>query len=156
VRLPVHGRRAARRVAGVEAALVDRTPIEIVALDPADVRVHTVQVAGVAALLVAKAHKLGERTDSGRPARLNDKDALDVLRLMRASDPYEVASTLSSLRSDPRAGASTEVGVLRLDELFGRRGRPGIAMAARALRTVMPEERVAAICVGYMRVLLDA
>lgn len=152
-RLPVHGRRATRRIRGLEAALVDRSPMEVEALDPSDRRVRTVQVAGVAALLVAKAHKLGERTD-GKPNRLKDKDALDVLRLMRASDPVVVAATLADLMRSGRAGESTSAGLERLTELFARPGRPGIEMATRALRTVMPAERIQAFSVAYMRALL--
>lgn len=147
---PVHGRRAARRIPGLEAALVDRAPEEVRALDPVDARAHRVQVAGVAALLIAKAHKLGERSAGNRPDRLKDKDALDVVRLMLASEPVEVAATLAALAEDERAGASTATGLRYLDGLFGRAGGSGIELATRALRAAMSAERVAAICRGYM------
>lgn len=81
-RIPPHDKKAARRARGLEAALVDHDIISVTALDPADHRSIEVNVAGPAALLVAKAHKLGERLD--HPARLNDKDAHDAYRILRA------------------------------------------------------------------------
>lgn len=68
---------------GLEAALVDSSRKSIGALDPAaDPREFIVAVAGPAALLVAKIHKLHDRIDT--PGRLNNKDAHDVYRLLRA------------------------------------------------------------------------
>ena len=60
-RVPPHSKRATRRASGLEAAIVDHTPAPIAALDSADRRSFTIEVAGPAALLVAKLHKLGER-----------------------------------------------------------------------------------------------
>ena len=51
-RLGVHGRHAARRASGLEAALVDHSPMQITALDPRDTRVVQALVAGEAALFV--------------------------------------------------------------------------------------------------------
>lgn len=65
-RLALHGRRAARRATGLEAALVNHAPMTIAALDPADARSLTANVAGPPALLVAKAHKIHDRVESGR------------------------------------------------------------------------------------------
>jgi hypothetical protein len=65
-RLGPHGNRAARRAVGLEAALVDHSPITISALDRADARVMTAEVAGPAALIVAKAHKINDRFAAGR------------------------------------------------------------------------------------------
>lgn len=155
-RLGEHGRQAARKITGLEAALIDHQPMLIAALEPGDDRVVTAKVAGVAALLVAKAHKLAERVESGRERRLDDKDALDCLRLMQASAPAQVGATLRTLREEPVAGAVTAMAIEYLDRLFGRRGRPGIRMAANALRLVMPEARVEAICVAYTQALLTA
>lgn len=155
-RLGEHGRQAARKITGLEAALFDHEPMTITALEPGDDRVVTANVAGVAALLVAKAHKLAERVEVGRERRLDDKDALDCLRLMQASAPAQVGETLRALQDEPLAAAVTATAVEYLDRLFGRRGRPGIRMAANALRFVMPEARVEAICVAYTQALLGA
>ena len=60
-RLPGHAKHVAGRAVGLEAALFDRSPMQISSLDPADARTGHVDVAGATALLVAKLHKIGER-----------------------------------------------------------------------------------------------
>jgi hypothetical protein len=149
-RLGPHGNRAVRRAVGLEAALIDKTSMTVSALDLTDQRSVTVDVAGVAALMVAKAHKLHDRIASGRPDRQDDKDAADVFRMMQVTFPATVGATLAGLLRHPVAGPPTADAIRYLDELCGRRGRPGIQMAARALRVGIPEERVEAICVAYM------
>ena len=74
-RLGVHGRRAARRATGLEATLVNHSRQTITALDSADERSVDANVAGPAALLVAKAHKIHDRIERGRADRVLDKDA---------------------------------------------------------------------------------
>ena len=103
-RLGGHGARAARRAVGLEAALIDNSTMTIAALDPADERSLQARVAGPAALLVAKAHKLHDRVASGRAVRLEDKDASDVVRLMQTTRPDEIAVTLNALTQDEIAG----------------------------------------------------
>jgi hypothetical protein len=100
-RLGVHGRRAARRATGLEAALVDHSAMQITALDPNDTRVVQARVAGEAALFVAKAHKIHDRQLGGRLDRINDKDAADVVRLMQTTDPSSVGSTIAGFGLPP-------------------------------------------------------
>ena len=83
VRIPPHSKHSARRAAGIEAAIVDKAPMTVDALDGSG-RSAIINVAGPAALLVAKLHKIGERV--GSPDRLNDKDAHDAYRLLVATD----------------------------------------------------------------------
>lgn len=71
-RIPPHSKHAARRAAGLEATVVDHDPMTVRALDEDDGRAHTANVAGPAALLVAKLYKLGERQQRA-PSRLVDK-----------------------------------------------------------------------------------
>ncbi len=149
-RLGPHGKRAARQILGLEAVLVDHSPMVVASLDPADGRSIEVQVAGVAALLVAKAHKLHDRLDRGKAHRLDDKDASDVVRIMQTTMPTQVGRTLAELSGDMIAGQPTQNAVHYLDQLFGRRGRPGIDMAARALRLAMDTDTVEAICTTYI------
>jgi len=155
-RLGVHGRRAARRAVGLEAALIDHTPMAIAALDPTDARSVTAQVAGPAALLVAKAHKIHDRLHSDRPGRVDDKDAADVLRLMQTTRPADVGARLAALAGDPMAGPATATAIAHLEHLFSRRGSPGVEMAARAMRLAAPADRVEAICTTYTASLLTA
>jgi hypothetical protein len=155
-RLGAHGNRAARRAVGLEAALVDHSTMTIAALDPADNCSLQAKVAGPAALFVAKAHKLHDRTESPRPNRLDDKDAADVVRLMQTTNPDEVAGTLNALGDDVIAGVPSKNALIYIEELFGRRGALGIEMAARALRGAMPEDRVQALCAAYVAALLKS
>ncbi|MCL2826842.1 MAG: hypothetical protein FWD72_05505, partial [Eggerthellaceae bacterium] len=94
------GRRAARipeqknaasRALGLELTLWDRHPVVLATVDePIDKA--EVSVAGPAALLVAKAHKVHERLGqvATRPDRLRPKDSGDIALLMMVSDPEEV------------------------------------------------------------------
>ena len=155
-RLGPHGNKAARRAIGLEAALVDNGPITVSALDPADGRSALVAVAGEAALMVAKAHKLHDRVGRGRPDRSKDKDAADVFRMMQATPAKTVSTTLAELSEHPVAGPPTLAAVSYIDELFSRRGRPGIEMAARSFGGAIPLARVEAVSVAYTAALRDA
>ncbi len=155
-RLSGHGKRAARKASGLEATLVDNELVAIEALEPGDRRKARLRVAGVAALLVAKTHKIVDRMKTGREDRISDKDGADVVRLMAASSPVAVASTIKVLMDNPTAATATEFAVERFEELFGRRAGPGIELASRALREAMPTERVRAISLAYTEELYAA
>ncbi len=104
-RLPgEHGKATARKSPGLAGAVVDNSPIELASLEGGDTRLITVNVAGYAALLVAKPHKLG---DLGTPERLHAKDAGDVYRLFDAIPPDEMATALRELLDDERSTATT-------------------------------------------------
>ena len=129
-RLGAHGKDVARRAKGLEAALVDREAMEICALDPSDNRGVTMHVAGPGALIVAKVHKIAERSSS--TDRINDKDALDVLRLLQATDTKQLARSLDQLRSHDQCAVVTAEAIEQLDPLFGNPQATGAAMAVRA------------------------
>ena len=134
-RIPPHSRHATRRAPGLEAALVDHAAMTIVALDPGDSRSAEIEVAGPAALLVAKLHKLGERQE--RPERLLDKDAHDVYRLLAATDTLTLSGTLVELRTDELAGATTNEAIVYLEQLFAAGPEAvGSTMAGRAEQLV--------------------
>ncbi|MBP2340799.1 hypothetical protein JOF41_006977 [Saccharothrix coeruleofusca] len=101
-RLPGHGNRVARRTLGLEASVVDNEVHSITALDGVDTRSFRIRVAGPAALLVSKMIKIDERRE--QPHRLKPKDGLDVLRLLRTTDPARLARTLRELASSDLAG----------------------------------------------------
>lgn len=148
-RLGPHGKRAARKIPGMEAILVDNDMMRIASLDPSDNRSMPARVAGAAAMLVAKTHKIMDRLEKGPARRVNDKDGSDVVRLMQANRPEAVAQTLGRLLEHPEAGQPTAVAIERFLGLFGDRAGPGVELAVRALLRVMPEERVRAICLAY-------
>lgn len=147
-----HGRWATRRATGLEGALVDHSLIEIAALDEADSRCIAVNVAGYAALLVAKVHKIGDRAE--RPDRLVDKDAGDVLRLFMSTTPQRMAQRFVDLLDDERAADATQVAIDRVDPLFGTPGSLGTQMAVRALGGVLEPTTVEATCTTFIAQLL--
>lgn len=155
-RLGPHGNRAARRSAGLEAALVENQTMRIASLDPSDDRSTEARVAGLPALLIAKAYKIHDRIAEGIEDRTYDKDASDVVRIMQSLAPGPMAAALAALRSDPIAGDASELGLTYFEELFGRRNGAGIAMAVEALRIALPEDRVRAICLAYAEQLRAA
>ena len=144
-----HGNRAARKTRGVEGALVDRDPLLIEALDAQDQRRLAVNVAGAAALVVAKAHKLGERLTT--PSRLIAKDAGDLYRLFEATAVAQMATTTARLLADERSAATTEQALDYLLRLFGTPRSPGIQLATHALADVADAATVTAMVVRYTR-----
>lgn len=117
-RIPPHGKRAARRVPGLEAATVDYRMMTITALDPTDDRQEQIKVAGPAALLVAKTHKIGERVERARAGgrdRTIDKDSHDVYRLLAATTADEVTDGLKVLldHEDTRVPTTWAIDALR-------------------------------------------
>jgi hypothetical protein len=130
-RIPPHSRHATRRAPGLEAAVVDHAPMTITALDPHDTRAVEMEVAGPAALLVAKLHKLGERRDT--PERLLDKDAHDVYRLLVAVDTGPLGTALVELGRSELAGSVTDEAIVYLEQLFASGPEAlGSMMAGRA------------------------
>ena len=84
-RIPPHDRRAARRP--VDSKPQWSTTASWTSprwVDDADHRHYQVRVAGTAALIVAKIHKIAERVSA--PHRLNDKDAHGIYRILIAVD----------------------------------------------------------------------
>lgn len=96
-RLRGHDARAARIVHGLDGALIDADRLRLTALEPDDRRVFELRVAGPAALLVAKVHKIAERHGT---LRESDKDALDVLRLLRGTETPDLAARCRRLLED--------------------------------------------------------
>lgn len=154
-RVPPHAPQSARRAIGLEAAVVDNAPMDIVALDSGDERVCRVAVAGPAALLVSKLHKLGERQDD--QGRLNDKDAHDVYRLLTAFETEALAATLRDLMVHDLAGAVSRDAMVALDVLFAQgRSSLGSTMAGRAEELVGDPDFVSQAVAALAQDLLTA
>ncbi len=152
-RLPGHGVNAARKVDGLEGALVDLGEHEIASLEPeVDPRVVRVNVAGPGALLVAKMFKIHERRGS---TRANDKDALDVLRILQGVSTEDLARSLTSILGTERSATTGARALELFTELFGNRGGEGTAMAARAAQPVMDPDQVRGICEALAGDLLE-
>ena len=149
-----HGRTAARKSAGVEGALVDHDPIEIASLETSDSRRMIVKVAGPAALLVAKVHKLGERLAT--PHRLIDKDAGDVFRLLEATPLREMIRLMQTLLADDRSAAAATVAIGYVRQLFATPRSPGVQLAVQALAIAADPATVTITMTGYAQDLLNA
>lgn len=100
-------------------------------LEPSDSRRFDLRVAGPAALLVSKLHKLGERRE--QPDRLSDKDALDVYRLLVAMPTAELVAGIRRLQADPVSSVAAAIGIDYLRSLFATPDALGSQMAARAV-----------------------
>lgn len=153
-RLGPHGNKAARKARGLEATLVDRQEMTIESLDDEDGRAFDLAVAGPAALLVAKLHKIAERVDS--PGRREDKDALDVLRLLRAVSTETMAEGVHTLLNEEISAGVTREALTFLRDLFSEPSRPGCQMAARAAAPLEPEDTITASCAVLTQDLLQA
>ena len=151
-RLGPHGNKTARKARGLEATLVDQQQRTIEALDDEDDRAFEVAVAGPAALIVAKLHKISERVDA--PGRSEDKDALDVLRLLRAVSTEALADGIHTLLNEEISYDVSEEALAFLRNLFSEPSRLGCQMAARAAAPLEPEDTIAASCAFLTQDLL--
>ncbi|MCC7370315.1 MAG: hypothetical protein IT306_17960 [Chloroflexi bacterium] len=152
--LEPHGNRSARRAKGLEAALADHQEMVLAALDPADKRQLSVNVAGPAALLVAKLHKLAERLDDARQQR--PKDALDIYRLLTAVSTHDLATALRRLREPELSASSTAEAMAYLELLFSTASSRGSSLAASIIGPGDDPETVAASCAALTQDLLAA
>lgn len=140
-RLAGHGKRAARKVLGLEAAAVDNEFRTVAALDPDDHRSVRLRVASPAALPVAKLHKLGERREAPRGDRLYDKDAFDVYRLLRLPSA-QLAQGMATILGDERSARVAEAALRILCDLFLEPDGFGCFMAGRYVQGVADPETV--------------
>lgn len=142
-RLPGHGEWAARITPGLEPAVAEHASQMLEALDPSDHRRVEVNVAGPAALLVAKAIKIEDRLIDARTAanRVKEKDALDMLRLLQS---VQTADLVTGLRRHLADHDARPISLRALDflEKAGTTPRsvlPSLAAGAAAGdRTVAP------------------
>lgn len=156
VRVPPHDSRSMRRARGIEATLIDNSTMTIRTLDPAvDLREFTVSVAGPAALLVAKLHKINDRLDT--PSRQDNKDAHDVYRLLRAVETQVLADAIGRLLDDSAGAAVTREALDQLGELFAQgTGARGSLMAGAAEELVGDPAAVSESVALLAQDLLDA
>lgn len=154
-RLGTHGNRAARKIRGLEAAVVDTSQMSVVALDPSDALQFDVNVAGLGALFVAKTHKIGDRVE-GPEARLTDKDVSDLYRVISTATVEELANIIRALLMDDRSAAVTEEAVDQAADLFRSPTSPGVEMGVRALSPTVPQATVEATFTSYFRELASA
>ncbi len=152
-KLTGHDARAARVVHGLEGAVVDADVMTLKALDVDDSRAIDIRVAGPAALLVAKVHKISERQGT---SRLSDKDALDVVRLLRGTETDDLATRYEKLLADTRSADVAKAGRDLFATQFSKRANPGVQMAIRSAGVLADPEELAASCEALSSDLLAA
>lgn len=151
-----HGNRTGRIVRGLEGTLVDCSLMSIGPLDKQDRRSFDIRVAGPSGLLVAKLHKLADRGSEPGLRRLEDKDALDVLRLLRSISTEALAAGLRILREDAMAGDVTVEAIELLPRWFGSPGAAGTVMTVRATERLEDPATIAASCEVLCRDLIES
>ena len=150
-RLPGHDPRSARIVRGLEGAIADSDTMRVAALDAPDGPMFDIRVAGAAALLVAKMHKIQDRAGT---TRSTDKDALDVLRLLRGTTTGDLAGRMRRLLADDVARPVAEEALDLLRSQFADRAGEGIQMAVRAIGVLGDPAETATSCNVLTRDLL--
>lgn len=155
VNIPPHNSRATRRARGLEATLVDYSEMQVAALEPTDHRIVLAKVAGPAALLVAKLHKIAERIET--PHRLNDKDAHDAYRILRAIDTDILKEAFIALLDNALSSDVTREAAGYLQSFFSEGPEAiGSMMAGRAEEGIGEPEQVAVAVSILAQDLLEA
>ncbi|WP_052521686.1 hypothetical protein [Agreia bicolorata] len=132
-------RSTARSTRGLEAALHDNSPAEIVALDATDPRRVTIRVAGPAALVIAKSIKIRERLDAGNADRIVTKDAGDLLRLLRNVPPVDLGARLNGLvRHDGLREQIADVVTWLHTQFDGQQSTPLLRLVSQELDGIEP------------------
>lgn len=152
-RLPGHDSRAARIVRGLDGAIVDADVMTLAALEDNDARALDVRVAGPAALLVAKLHKISDRHGTDRQS---DKDALDILRLLRGTQTDDLAARYTKLLGDKRSEETARSACTLLGEQFAKRSGIGVEMVIRSAGVLADTEEIAVSCVALAADLVAA
>ena len=126
--------------------------MEITSLDPGVERSVAMLVAAPAALLVAKVHKIAERSETRD--RASNKDALDVLRLLQAIETPTLAAGLAQLADHELCAAVTAEAVSQLAPLFGTPEAIGTGMAVQAAGPTADEHVISASLAALVSDLL--
>ena len=157
-RLGVHGNRAAMKVLGLEGALVSHKVRKITSLVPGADRSCLLKVAGPAALLVSKVHKIGERLEDSDVRRQEQlpKDAFDIYRLLRAIDTAELASEFRLLQSDGVSSCVTSVALSTFESLFDSRSGIGTGLLVRSVEALEDSAFIVESSVALSQDLLEA
>lgn len=153
--LGIHGNHAARQVRGLEGALVSHRLMSIGALAPGDDRSYDINIAGPAALLVAKVHKIADRTNDSSNERVKDKDAFDIYRLLRSVDAAKLAMEVHRLLKSEISHEVTVEAVSLFRELFGDNAATGTQLVVRHVMGLEDTAFIAASSVSLSQDVLN-
>ena len=140
---------------GLEGTLVSSRPLTVRALAGGDDRAYEINVAGPAALLVAKMHKLADRVDAGDDRRLGNKDAFDIFRLLQAVDAAELIDEINLLAAAQVSAKVTAEAVARFRELFGTPTATGTQLVAEHVAGIENHDIIVASSVALSQELIE-
>ena len=100
-------------------------------------------------------HKISDRNQELQARRLEDKDGLDVLRLLRGVESRRLGDGLIRLRQETVSAAVTGEAILLLADLFGSARAVGTLMAIRASERLEDPTVIAESCAALTRELLS-
>lgn len=143
-RLGSHGNEIARKTTGLEACIVDRTLVMVKSMDPGNSRSFEIFLAGPASLLVAKLFKISERMD--KTDRLQDKDGLDIFRILRGIETRTLCERLDDLSEHPTIGKEIKQARKFFEEFFSKRDGIGTQMVLRSVENLEDAEEIALSC----------
>ena len=157
-RLGIHGNKAVMKVRGLEGALVSHTVRKMTSLVPGADRSCFLKVAGPAALLVAKVHKIVERLEDPDIRRQEQlpKDAFDIYRLLRAIGTTEMASEFGLLLSHEISSQVTSEALSTFQHLFGAPSGMGTQLVVRSVLNLEDSDFISASTVALSQDLLEA
>jgi hypothetical protein len=147
-RVPPHALTSMGRARGIEGALVDNAKMLIGALDEGDSRQFEISVAGPAALLVAKLHKISDRLE--HQSRRDNKDAHDIYRLLRAIETHDVAAGIERLREHEISAIVTREALDLLRDLFAASADAAGSRMAGAAEELVGEPAVVSAAVSLL------
>ena len=115
-------------------------------------------MAGPAALLVAKVHKIGERLEdpAGHRQEQLPKDAFDIYRLLQAMDTAELAEEFGLLRSHKISSRVTSEALSKFQNLFGSQSDRGPELLVSYVGPLEPSAFIIEASVALSQDLLEA
>lgn len=96
------------------------------------------------------------KEDIGAPSRTEDKDALDVLRLLRSVEADRLGRRVRLLLESTLAGETASEAISHFRSLFGTPESPGSNLAARAVTGLDDPDTIRASCAALAEELLTA
>ena len=131
-------------------------PTIMQALTPGDDRAYEINVAGPAALLEAKMHKLMDRVDADGNRRINSKDAFDVFRLLQAVESMELIDEINLLAAAVVSAEVTAEAMAGFRKLFGTPTGAGTVLVAGHITGIEDREVIIASSVALSQELIEA
>ena len=120
-----------------------------------DDRAYEINVAGPAALLVAKVHKLADRIDADDNRRINSKDAFDIFRLLQAVDTAELIDEINLLAATGISAKVTAEAIAGFSDMFGTPTGAGTVLVAEHVMGIENRDVIVTSSVALSEELIE-